>query len=128
MCVLLCSARVSDLNGDESISVSEFREGVLSLQSLVGFEFLPSDLDSLLSHIDSNGDGEISYAEFFAGFKLADKELDQQVQQRRSAMITLQARKNKSGSGVPPSQPPSPSISPRTMEEHKNMAHEDSPR
>lgn len=117
-----CPLRLSDLNGDESISVSEFKEGISSLQSLLGFEFSDADMDRLIAHIDTNSDGEISYAEFFSGFQIADPTFGA-IQRQHSALRTSAGR-NKSGSEVPPAETPSPVITPRRLEEQKQLKEE----
>jgi len=109
-----------DLNGDEEISISEFKEGVTSLQSLLGFAFADADLDNLIRHIDTNRDNHISFGEFFNGFRLADPDLSD-VQRKAAEMA---AQRNKTGSGRPPSTTPSPVITPRTLQEQKQWTEE----
>lgn len=55
------SLSLPDLNGDELISVSEFKEGIVSLQHILGLEFTDADVDQLIEHIDTNGDKQIRY-------------------------------------------------------------------
>jgi hypothetical protein len=68
-----------DLNGDESISLREFKEGILSVQSLFAEEkkFTEKEVDELVNFLDVNKDGDISYSEFFSSFKLVDPTLAQ---------------------------------------------------
>lgn len=66
-----------DLNGDESISLREFKEGILSVQSLLTEDnrFTEKEVDELVTFLDVNKDGEISYSEFFSSFQLVDPKL-----------------------------------------------------
>lgn len=105
-----------DINGDESISVSEFREGILSLQHIVGFEFSETDVDQLIAHVDKDRDRHISYTEFFSSFTIADphlREVQLKNQQTRDKNI------RKTGSEIPPSHTPSPVVTPRTLAQQK---------
>lgn len=111
-----------DLNGDESISVAEFKEGISSLQSLLGFEFSDGDMDNLIRHIDTNDDGEISYAEFFSGFQIADPTFGA-IQKQHSLQRSASLR-NRTGSEVPPDETPSPVMTPRRLEEQKQIKDE----
>jgi len=105
-----------DLNGDELISVSEFKEGIESLQQCSGnLSFTDEDIDALIKHIDTNHDDQISYAEFFNGFRLADPQLHQLQQQQAERA----QKRNVTGSDIPPSHAPSPVASPRTIKEMK---------
>jgi serine/threonine-protein phosphatase 5 len=65
-----------DVNGDESISVAEFKSGILALQHIVHTKFNEKEIDLLIKHIDTDQDGEISYEEFFTAFRQADTELN----------------------------------------------------
>jgi hypothetical protein len=113
----------SDLNGDESISVSEFKEGIFSLQHILGFECTEADVDQLIRHIDKNGDESIDFGEFFSSFQIADPLLSE-VQKKNQAS-KMNARKT--GSNVPPSTTPSPVITPRSLKEAKEMKEPTSP-
>ena len=62
-----------DVNGDEKISTKEFKEGILSLQTLIEDEkqrFTEEDVDVLIRYLDENHDKYISYREFFQSFQL----------------------------------------------------------
>lgn len=54
--------RYMDLNGDERISVREFKEGIVGLQHVLQYNFSEHDLELLIKHMDTNNDGYISYA------------------------------------------------------------------
>ncbi len=64
-----------------------------------------------------DSDGELSYSEFFSSFHLSDPALKAIQDQHVSA----QATRNLSGSGVPPPETPSPTLTPRQFEEHKML-------
>jgi len=49
------------LDGDEVISVSELKEGIHSLQHILGLDFSESDVEDLVRHCDTDGDGSINY-------------------------------------------------------------------
>lgn len=120
MCVsvpslLLCVS--PDLNGDEVISISEFKEGILSLQHILHVSYTEADVDQLIYHIDTDGDRQLSYSEFFASFQINDP-LMQEVQKKSAA---AKASLNKSGSGIPPSANTSPAVSPRALAEARRL-------
>lgn len=75
-------------------------------------------MDSLIRHIDKNDDKEISYSEFFQGFQIADPKLAA-IQRKQSAL--RYGQRNKTGSDIPPSETPSPVITPRRLEEQKEI-------
>ena len=77
-----------DANGDEKISVEEFKDGILAIQRMVGKSFSEDEVDSLISLIDSDRDGFVSYSEFCHGFELSDPELNERIR-RSSADNTL---------------------------------------
>lgn len=109
---------VSDLNGDEHISVSEFKEGLSSLSHILGFKFAETDIDSLLHHIDTDHDGHISYTEFFASFRMSDPILNQPAEKKNAF---LKANQRQTGSEIKPDQTPSPVVTPRTLDAQKKM-------
>lgn len=90
-----------DTNGDDRISVGEFKEGILSLQGMLDCKFSEVEVDQLVKHIDMNGDGFVSYSEFFSSFQLVDPKLAER-----------QATGAKIRSGVPPGGGPTPPASP----------------
>lgn len=59
------------------IGGEEFRDGLLSLQSLFAEneQFSESDVRLLMHHLDTDRDGFISYYEFFDSFSVADSGL-----------------------------------------------------
>jgi len=60
------------------------------------------------------------FQEFFNGFRLADPALSD-VQRKASELLAL---RNKTGSGRPPSATPSPTLTPRSLEEQKSWKEE----
>lgn len=64
-----------DLNGDEMISAKEFKEGIFTLQGILGFNFNENDIEALIEYIDEDHDGYISYSEFFKSFQVNDEQL-----------------------------------------------------
>jgi len=53
-----------DTDGNGFVSQTEFRNAIRKL----GLGFSSREIDQLLSKIDTNGDGKISYPEFAANF------------------------------------------------------------
>jgi len=97
-----------DINGDDEISVNEFKDGVLSLQALMDHDarFTEDEVEALIKHIDVNGDGHISYTEFFESFTLVDSQLAQQHKQ--SKKNNVYKKPASSSSSATPSSPSSP--------------------
>lgn len=56
-----------DTDGNGFVSQTEFRNAIRKL----GLGFSSREIDQLLSKIDTNGDGKISYPEFAANFEEA---------------------------------------------------------
>ena len=128
----------------ESISAAEFKEGILSLQTLMEHKFSEAEVDkcarecrllsslivfvfscghamrlhthsllcsttlsthlnrahrSLISLIDVNKDGYISYAEFFDSFRMVDPKLAEAQAFRRRLHIQRKPKPNRGGSG-----------------------------
>jgi hypothetical protein len=70
--------------GDERIAHDEFVEGLKSLQSQLGSKFTHAQIDALLKYIDVDGDGFISYSEFFDSFALMDEKLNSTLERSKS--------------------------------------------
>ena len=64
-----------DANGDGEISVAEFREGVASLFHLLKQPYSEATISALISHIDTDANGSLSYEEFFGSFEVLDPKL-----------------------------------------------------
>jgi len=107
-----------DTNGDERISVREFKEGVLSLQGMLENKFSEPEVDELLKHIDMNGDGYVSYSEFFSSFQLVDPKLAERQASgkklREGAPAGTAPSASSSSSSSPSSSSSSPATSPAT--------------
>lgn len=67
--------RLFDTDGNGSLTREEFREGIESLQKQLKAPLTTEQIDSLIERIDRNRDGNISIAEFFDSFELADAQL-----------------------------------------------------
>jgi len=68
--------RFLDSDGDEQISGDEFREGLLSLRAQMELPISNNQIDDLLHHLDEDGNGLISYGEFFRAFRLGEPSLN----------------------------------------------------
>lgn len=70
--------RYFDFNGDGAISIEEFKEGLGALEDLVDHTFTETEVNRLVEIMDTDGDGDISYAEFFNSFRMSDPKLAEQ--------------------------------------------------
>lgn len=75
-----------DMDGDGSLTTMEFQEGMVTLNMLMdgNFQLSDQDIESLVKHLDENGDGTIDFKEFCEAFQVIDMEA-----QRNSPTATL---------------------------------------
>jgi len=79
-----------DVNGDGEISVTEFKDGLASLCTLLKRPYSDQVVDALVSRIDLNKDGVLSYEEFFSGFEVVDPKL---AASQRDQRLKLQQKR-----------------------------------
>ena len=91
-----------DVNGDKSISRSEFRRGMEQLD----LRLSSSEIKDVIDVFDADGDGEISYQEFVAFCREEDTETKRLLDRVRSEFVRLaDAGPYASRTGVPSMRP-----------------------
>lgn len=64
--------RSFDTNNDGFISMREFRDGCMKLNTVFSTPITVDDVEAIMRALDENGDGKLSYEEFINGFKVVD--------------------------------------------------------
>jgi len=65
--------RMFDQDNSGSISKEEFRAGMKFFNEALDLPLTEDQIEELLSHLDKNGDGNLSYTEFLEGFQVIQK-------------------------------------------------------
>ncbi|OWZ06024.1 Serine/threonine-protein phosphatase [Phytophthora megakarya] len=68
--------RMFDANNSGVISRDNFRTGIQTFNVVLNSPLSDDQIEELLSYLDSNKDGVISYKEFFDGFRVVDVRID----------------------------------------------------
>uniref|UniRef100_K3WLK3 EF-hand domain-containing protein n=1 Tax=Globisporangium ultimum (strain ATCC 200006 / CBS 805.95 / DAOM BR144) TaxID=431595 RepID=K3WLK3_GLOUD len=68
--------RMFDQNNSGVISKDEFRTGITAFNVVLNSPLSEDQIEELLAYLDSDKDGEISYKEFFDGFRVVDVRTD----------------------------------------------------
>ncbi|EQC37411.1 hypothetical protein SDRG_05015 [Saprolegnia diclina VS20] len=66
--------RLFDQDKSGSISRDEFRAGISTFNAILDKPLSDDQVDALLTHLDADGDGNISYNEFLEGFQVVSME------------------------------------------------------
>lgn len=61
-----------DVDNSGKVSAEEFRRGMKALENVVGSTLTSAETDALMKALDKDGDGRLSYAEFFDSFRIVD--------------------------------------------------------
>ncbi|TDH68253.1 hypothetical protein CCR75_004762 [Bremia lactucae] len=69
--------RMFDANNSGTISRGNFRTGIKTFNVVLNSPLSDDQIEELLLYLDSNKDGEISYKEFFDGFRVVDVHVDE---------------------------------------------------
>ncbi|OQR89845.1 serine/threonine-protein phosphatase [Achlya hypogyna] len=71
---LRAAFRLFDADKSGAISRDEFRAGISTFNAILDHPLSEDQVEALLAHLDTNGDGYISYAEFLEGFHVVSLE------------------------------------------------------
>lgn len=77
--------RMFDLDNSGNITPDEFSHGLGTINSLLDSPLTPDQIDGLLVALDRDGDGCLSYTEFFDGFRIIDMEKKEQEEAAAAA-------------------------------------------
>jgi protein phosphatase len=64
--------RMFDATNTGFITKDEFRAGMSAFNAVLNSPLTDEQIEQLLAHLDSDGDGVVSYKEFFDGFRVVD--------------------------------------------------------
>ena len=72
---LRAAFRMFDIDNSGTITAEEFHRSLATINQLLDEPLTTHQINELLKALDSNGDGCLSYKEFFEGFQIVDKRL-----------------------------------------------------
>jgi Ca2+-binding EF-hand superfamily protein len=74
---LRAAFRMFDIDNSGTITSDEFHRSLATINQLLDEPLTTHQINELLKALDSNGDGCLSYKEFFEGFRIVDKRLQE---------------------------------------------------
>jgi len=68
--------RMFDMDNSGTITAEEFQKSLATINTLLDSPLTEDQIDELLKALDTDGDGTLSYKEFFDGFRIVDSRLE----------------------------------------------------
>jgi Ca2+-binding EF-hand superfamily protein len=69
--------RMFDIDNSGTITAEEFHRSLATINQLLDEPLTTHQISELLIALDTDGDGQLSYKEFFEGFTVVDKRLEE---------------------------------------------------
>ena len=67
--------RMFDMDNSGTVTADEFQKSLATINQLLDCPLTPHQISELMQALDTDGDGVLSYKEFFDGFKIVDTRL-----------------------------------------------------
>ena len=67
--------RMFDMDNSGTVTADEFQKSLATINQLLDCPLTPHQITELMQALDTDGDGVLSYKEFFDGFKIVDTRL-----------------------------------------------------
>eukprot|EP00936_MAST-01D_sp_MAST-1D-sp1_P002439 g2439.t1 len=67
--------RMFDMDNSGTITSEEFQKSLATINQLLDSPLTTNQIDELMAALDTDGDGQLSYKEFFEGFQIVDTRL-----------------------------------------------------
>ena len=64
-----------DMDNSGTITSEEFQKSLATINQLLDSPLTTNQIDELMAALDTDGDGQLSYKEFFEGFQIVDTRL-----------------------------------------------------